>query len=190
MKNPAGYLYRVGRSKTRRIRRPTPTLHATPVAASTEYEPGLPEAISRLSPRQRVAVMLVHGFEWTQAEAADLMGIASTSIQKHTERGLTKLRRGSGDVVTALRAELGTVVIGCSTVPAVDDRPPLEGASNAGRGSVAPSLNDEGARLGQVGTPRWFVCVVDQDPLFEYLAGGSERLSYSRLDQLVDATCR
>jgi DNA-directed RNA polymerase specialized sigma24 family protein len=96
MDNPAGYLYRVGRSKTRRIRRPIPVLPPVPAPAMPTVEPGLPEAISRLSDRQRVAVMLVHAFGWTQAEAGQLMGIAATSVQKHLERGLAKLRTAIG----------------------------------------------------------------------------------------------
>ena len=42
--NPAGYLYRVGRSRTRRIRRRTPILPAVEVSRMPDVEPQLPAA--------------------------------------------------------------------------------------------------------------------------------------------------
>ncbi|MEE9206451.1 MAG: hypothetical protein V3U50_05660, partial [Acidimicrobiia bacterium] len=65
LENPAGYLYRVGRSRTRRIRRRTPMLPEVNVSRMPEVEPQLPAALTALSERQRVAVILVHGLGWT-----------------------------------------------------------------------------------------------------------------------------
>ena len=96
MTNPTGYLYRVGRSRTRRIRRPTPVFPAVPSPDMPSVEPQLPKAIARLSEHQRVALMLVHAFGWTQAESGEVMGISRTAVQKHLERGLAKLRRSIG----------------------------------------------------------------------------------------------
>lgn len=93
MDNPAGYLYRVGQTRVRRHRRrhvvapPLP-----PERRDVWVEPALPQALARLSEQQRVAVVLTHGFEWTQQEVAELLGIARTSVQKHLERGLEKLQ--------------------------------------------------------------------------------------------------
>ncbi|NND01734.1 MAG: sigma-70 family RNA polymerase sigma factor [Acidimicrobiia bacterium] len=92
MDNPAGYLYRVGQSKSRRwLRRPA--LFPAPGAIGLPWvEPGLPVALEDLSPNQRQAVVLVHGYSYTHAEVADLLGLSRSSIQNHVERGLAKLR--------------------------------------------------------------------------------------------------
>lgn len=93
MENPAGYLYRVGRSRTRRIRRRTPMLPEVNVSRMPEVEPQLPAALTALSERQRVAVILVHGLGWTQREVAELLGISRTTLQNHLERGTDRLRQ-------------------------------------------------------------------------------------------------
>jgi len=94
MPNAAGYLYRVARSSVshgRRWRRRPPLL-AAPPGAEHRFEPGLPAALAALSERQRVAVVLVHGFGYTLREVAELTGIKVTTVQNHLERGLTRLR--------------------------------------------------------------------------------------------------
>jgi len=93
MENPTGYLYRVGRSRTRRIRRRTPILPAVEASRMPEVEPGLPVALAALPERQRVAVILVHGLGWTQREVAELLGISRSTLQNHLERGTNRLRR-------------------------------------------------------------------------------------------------
>jgi DNA-directed RNA polymerase specialized sigma24 family protein len=55
-------------------------------------EPGLPRALERLTENQRVAVMLVHGLDWTLTETAKFLSISPGSVNKHAERGLAKLR--------------------------------------------------------------------------------------------------
>ena len=92
MENPAGYLYRVGRSRTRRIRRRTPILPAVEASRMPEVDPGLPVALAALPERQRVAVILVHGLGWTQREVAELLGISRSTLQTHLERGTNRLR--------------------------------------------------------------------------------------------------
>ncbi len=92
MANPAGYLYRVATSRSRRIRRPTPVLPRVAVDSPIWVEPHLPKALERLSANQRTAVLLVHSFEYTHSEAADVMGIAGGTLRKHLARGMTKLR--------------------------------------------------------------------------------------------------
>jgi DNA-directed RNA polymerase specialized sigma24 family protein len=91
MKNPTGYLYRVGQSRSRARKAPAvfaPDSHdAVPVV-----EPGLVGALAQLSERQRIAVVLVHGFGWQLREVAEVTGIAVTTVQNHVERGVARLR--------------------------------------------------------------------------------------------------
>ena len=49
-----------------------------------------------LSDRERIAVMLVNGFEWSLAEVAELLGVSKSTVQTHAERGMAKLRAGMG----------------------------------------------------------------------------------------------
>jgi DNA-directed RNA polymerase specialized sigma24 family protein len=90
MTNPVSYLYRVGQSRTRPPK--TLRLHGTPIWSDPRVEPALSRALEELSERQRVAVVLVHGFGWTMREVAELQGITVTSVQNHLQRGLTHLR--------------------------------------------------------------------------------------------------
>lgn len=97
MGNPAGYLYRVGRSwGGRRHRRRRVLLPASDVAGESWVEPGLPGALARLPERQRVVVWLLHSAQWSMSEVADLLGISKSSVQRHAERGMARLRRMLG----------------------------------------------------------------------------------------------
>lgn len=91
MDNPTGYLYRVGQSRTRPRKQPVmfpaPGRNGVP-----DVEPRLPAALTALTERQRVCVVLVHGYEWTHQEVADLLGVSRSSVQNHLERGLASLR--------------------------------------------------------------------------------------------------
>jgi DNA-directed RNA polymerase specialized sigma24 family protein len=92
MENPIGYLYRVGQSRTRR-RRQAPVVFPPPVDVGVPWvEPALPRALAALTEHQRVAVVLAHGYGWTQREIADLLGLTASTVQNHVERGLAKLR--------------------------------------------------------------------------------------------------
>ena len=91
MDNPVGYLYRVAQSRSRERRRRA--LFERPASEDLWVEPGLPTALTDLPERQRVTVLLVYGAEWTLAETAALLGISRSSVQRHLERGLAKLRR-------------------------------------------------------------------------------------------------
>jgi RNA polymerase sigma factor (sigma-70 family) len=94
MTNPAGYLYTVGRDRALSMKR-----HRVVVGATSEQhgspwvEPGLAAAMGDLSERQRVAVILVHGGEWTISEVADFLKISRGSVKRHVDRGMEKLRR-------------------------------------------------------------------------------------------------
>jgi peroxiredoxin/dihydrofolate reductase/DNA-directed RNA polymerase specialized sigma24 family protein len=89
--NLAGYLFRVGQSRSRRRRR-APVLFDTSCWAEYSFEPGLPAALAALSQRQRLVVVLVHGYGYTLREVAELTGIGQTTARNHLERGLARLR--------------------------------------------------------------------------------------------------
>ncbi len=96
MENPAGYLYKVGRSRARPRKAPRPTFPPVPGSSAPWVEPGLPDALSRLTEQQRVSLWLVHGFEWTLEETAELLGISISSVRKHIARAERKLRGALG----------------------------------------------------------------------------------------------
>ena len=100
MENPIGYLYRVGRTRGRPSRQRRAFLPA-PVQEFPHIEPELPAAVDRLSERQRVAVVLVHGFGMTRPEVADLLGISVSAVNAHVARALTRLRSALGVTVNA-----------------------------------------------------------------------------------------
>ena len=87
MENPVGYLYRVGQSRSRPLRRPR--LPGVDDQRLPEVEPGLPRA---LAARQRGAVWLVHGCGWTYRETAEALGISVSTVGTHVQRALVRLR--------------------------------------------------------------------------------------------------
>jgi DNA-directed RNA polymerase specialized sigma24 family protein len=91
MANPAGYLYRVGASRVR------PRKQAALPGQGHEdeiwFEPSLAKCLSTMPERQRIAVVLVHGYGWSSSEVADMTGLKRTTVQTHLERGLANLRR-------------------------------------------------------------------------------------------------
>jgi DNA-directed RNA polymerase specialized sigma24 family protein len=89
--NPAGYLYRVGQSRTRRRREPR--LPSPESLRIPDIEPALIPALLALPERQRGAVWLVHACGWTYAEAAEALGISASAVGTHVGRGLERLRR-------------------------------------------------------------------------------------------------
>ena len=95
VEHPVGYLYRVGQSATRRfVPRPLPARLAEVVSIEfPEIEPQLMPALSRLSEQQRTVVVLVHGYDWRQAEVARLLDVNASTVRDYLERGLERLRR-------------------------------------------------------------------------------------------------
>jgi RNA polymerase sigma-70 factor (ECF subfamily) len=95
MANPAGYLYRVGASKSRpRRRRPFDMARAP--ADSPGFEPELEPALRRLSSRQRTVVVLIHGCGWTHQEVADALDLSRSSVGTHLDRAMKQLRTDLG----------------------------------------------------------------------------------------------
>jgi len=77
-------------------RQRTPVLHDSQGWAEHRFEPGLPGALASLSERQRIAVVLVHGYGYTFREVAEITGITRSSVQIHAARGLARLRANLG----------------------------------------------------------------------------------------------
>jgi DNA-directed RNA polymerase specialized sigma24 family protein len=90
MHNPTGYLYRVGTSRVRQRRFGIPFVPQDD--RSHWFEPSLGPSLAALSERQRIAVILVHGYGWTAQEVAEMTGIKTSTVQSHVERGLAHLR--------------------------------------------------------------------------------------------------
>jgi RNA polymerase sigma factor (sigma-70 family) len=90
MENSLGYLFRVGQSRLRH--RKVPELFERPADSELWYEPRLAKSLSDLSERQRVAVVLVCGYQWTTREVGELLGIRATTVQSHLARALASLR--------------------------------------------------------------------------------------------------
>lgn len=93
MKNPVGYLYRVGQSSARRqLRRPR-LVAAPDHAESVDIEPALERALGQLSEQQRAVVVLVHGYGWTLKEVSEAMALSVSTVRNHLGRALRHLRR-------------------------------------------------------------------------------------------------
>ncbi len=98
MANPVGYLYRVAQSSVRRQhrwQRPV-AFPAVDPSVLPHVEPGLPEAVAKLSPKQRTAVLLVVAYGWSQVEVADVLGIDVSTLRNHLRRGMQRLRTHLG----------------------------------------------------------------------------------------------
>lgn len=102
MKNPSGYLFRVGQSAARRSIRRTERIDVSALEdldrihhdQLTDVE--LNNAIEQLSPRQRAAVVLVVGHGVPLREAASSLGCSVSSLRNHVDRGLRHLREQLG----------------------------------------------------------------------------------------------
>jgi DNA-directed RNA polymerase specialized sigma24 family protein len=92
MDNPAGYLYRVGQTAARRMRRPQGLLPSPGDDADVNVEPGLVPALQQLSEMQRTCVLLVVGYRISQAEVGRLLDVSASTVQTHIERAMQSLR--------------------------------------------------------------------------------------------------
>lgn len=94
IEQPVGYLYRVGQSATRRFSsKPVPARLADVLDHRfPDVEPQLLPALSRLSDQQRTVVVLVHGYQWRQAEVAELLGVNPSTVRDYLNRAIERLR--------------------------------------------------------------------------------------------------
>jgi RNA polymerase sigma factor (sigma-70 family) len=95
--NPTGYLYRVGMSKSRRLirwRKEQGGLPSEIVSGDGApwSEPELPTALNRLKPDDRSAIVLVHCFQWSYAEVAELLDVPVHTVRNRIHRGMQSLR--------------------------------------------------------------------------------------------------
>lgn len=107
MGSPLGYLWRVGQTSVRRVTRrrrferawlPTSTAALGGGGADWPFEPALVAALGALTARQRVAVVLVHGYGYRLAEVAEVQGCSVSTVRNHLDRGLRSLRTALGVV--------------------------------------------------------------------------------------------
>jgi RNA polymerase sigma-70 factor (ECF subfamily) len=97
--NPAGLLFRVGQSAARRHRRwerGRVSFPAEPAWAATyapELDDEVVQALRKLNPPRRTAVLMVHGYGFTYREVASMLGITETAVTNHLHRGVSQLRR-------------------------------------------------------------------------------------------------
>lgn len=97
MDNPVGYLFVVGRDRARTsLRKRRPVFYPVDSSRLPWVEPSLPSALERLPDRQREVVVLMHCYQWSMSEVADLLGISKSTVQNHAERGLASLRLAIG----------------------------------------------------------------------------------------------
>lgn len=108
MTNPAGYLWRVGSTAARRLRRGgarevemdegfvAGSSSSLSGAGSSAPEPAVAAALDRLPARQRAAVLLVHGYGYGLREAADVLGCRVRTLRTHLDRGMTSVRAAVG----------------------------------------------------------------------------------------------
>jgi DNA-directed RNA polymerase specialized sigma24 family protein len=94
MENPAGYLYRVAQSSSRKRMQgflPWPGDRDAPMV-----EPGLPAALAELPDGEARAVWLVSACWWSHREAAEALGLTTSTISTQVSRGMIRLRTEMG----------------------------------------------------------------------------------------------
>lgn len=96
MENPVGYVYTAARNMGRRRLSRRPVFVPVLEQRTPWVEPGLPSALAGLSEQQRLVVALLHGYQWTMSEVAELLGISKSTVQNHDDRGLQALRAKLG----------------------------------------------------------------------------------------------
>ena len=95
MSNPVGYLYRVGKSRTRS--RKQPVLPEVLLRSDQAlFEPALPVALMALPDGQRTAVWLAHGCGWSHQEIAGVLDVTTSTVSTHVNRALERLRAELG----------------------------------------------------------------------------------------------
>jgi RNA polymerase sigma-70 factor (ECF subfamily) len=99
--DPEGYLYRtamnVFRSRRRRatvsVRRVARPAEADDLLESIERREVLVQALASLTPRERAAVVMTDVLGFTSKEAADALGIASSTVRVLAARGRGRLQQ-------------------------------------------------------------------------------------------------
>ena len=92
LESPAAHLYRIGRRRARRRRGRPGQLPVVPEGAAPWIDAVVPQTLLNLPRRQRVALLLCHGFRWSESETAEVLGVDGAAIRGALDSGLTKLR--------------------------------------------------------------------------------------------------
>jgi len=102
MENPAGYLYRVGYNTAKKPKRADLVGDFTDVYERIPWvEPELAPALAGLSEQQRTVIALIHGFEWSLNEVAEMLEISKSTVQTHEQRAMTSTWATSGSTIFA-----------------------------------------------------------------------------------------
>jgi RNA polymerase sigma-70 factor (ECF subfamily) len=91
--NPAGYLFRVGQSRSRRRKQ---GYLLAPPSEPPMVEPKLARALERLTAHQRVVAVLHLGYRCSISDTAALLGVSRGAVQRHLDRARQKLRKELG----------------------------------------------------------------------------------------------
>jgi DNA-directed RNA polymerase specialized sigma24 family protein len=99
MDNPLGYLYRVAQSRSRRYKRwmnqSTFPTKFPDVIHEDQSVHGVLELLAGVTEEQRQCILLIHAFDWTYEEVAELLGVSRSVVNNHVHRGLSRLRQES-----------------------------------------------------------------------------------------------
>jgi RNA polymerase sigma-70 factor (ECF subfamily) len=106
MDDPSGYLFRTAlnlfRKRSRRaalaIRRAIRVAPKPDELAEVEARDAVVRALAALTPRQRVSVVLIDLLDYTSEEAAQVMGIKSSTVRVLASQGRAALKRNAGEV--------------------------------------------------------------------------------------------
>ena len=99
MENPLGYLYRVGQSSLRRGYRldrlrvdllPDSVVHDGRMYG--DLDESLFGALRRLTPDQRVAVVMIHMYGFSYRDVAELTETSESAVTNYVHRGMNRLR--------------------------------------------------------------------------------------------------
>lgn len=91
---PVARLHRIGRRRARAYRARPVQLPEVPEMAAPWIEPSVPQLLLDLARPQRVALLLRHGFGWSEAEVARILGVEGSAIRSAADAGMTRLRAG------------------------------------------------------------------------------------------------
>jgi RNA polymerase sigma factor (sigma-70 family) len=100
MEDATGYLYRTGmnvfRSRARRarvaVRKTISASHRSDPLSTVEERDALVRRLVRLTPRQRVAIVLVDALAFTSEEAAKAMAVRASTVRVLLSRARASLR--------------------------------------------------------------------------------------------------
>jgi DNA-directed RNA polymerase specialized sigma24 family protein len=98
MGNPVGFVFRVadrmGARRASRARReqPSDVVVLAPEWFDTERDVDTIAALRALPPRQRAAVLMVHGWGWSYKHTAETLDVPVSTITNDVHRGVARLR--------------------------------------------------------------------------------------------------